>query len=112
MKKFRLSLLLLSLLLSVVGARAQSELTVYDGTATNGYVPIYGWYADAYLKSEFVIPADELSEMTNGTISSMTFYLSQPASDSWSTANFQVFLKEVDYTSISAFSGLDRKSVV
>ena len=112
MKKFRLSLLLLSLLLSVVGARAQSELTVYDGTATNGYVPIYGWYADAYLKSEFVIPADELSEMTNGTISSMTFYLSQPASDSWSTANFQVFLKEVDYTSISAFSGLDNATVV
>ena len=112
MKKFRLSLLLLSLLLSVVGARADNVLTVYDGEDTNQYVPIYGWYADAYLKSEFVIPEDELSEMTNGTINSMTFYLSQPAAEPWGDANFQVFLKEVGDASISEFYGLEGATVV
>ena len=37
------------------GAVVSGELTVHDGTDTNGYVPVYGFYADAYLKAEFVI---------------------------------------------------------
>ena len=81
------------------------ELTVHDGTATNGYVPVYGFYADAYLKSEMVYPAAELSDMANGTINSMKFYLSSPATDSWGSAYFQVFLSEVSSTSINSFYG-------
>ncbi|MBQ2539056.1 MAG: fibronectin type III domain-containing protein, partial [Bacteroidales bacterium] len=84
-------------------ARAQSELTVHDGTATNGYVPVYGFYADAYLKCEMVYPAAELAEMTGGTISSLTFYASQANVD-WGT-EFQVFVAEVDETTISDFAG-------
>ena len=85
------------------GVKAE-QLTIHDGSTTNGYVPVYGFYADAYLKSEFVIPASELSAMAGGSISSMTFYASQ-SSVSWGSANFQVFLKEVGSTSISSFSG-------
>jgi hypothetical protein len=39
-----------------------SELTVHDGSATSGYVPVYGFYCDSYLKSEMVYPAAELSD--------------------------------------------------
>lgn len=112
MKKIRQLFLLFSLLLCAVGARAQSELTVYEGEATSQYVPIYGFYCDAYQKCEFVMSADNLGDMTGGTISSMTFYLSSPATDSWGNANFQVFLKEVYDTSISAYSGPDDATVV
>ena len=93
-------------------ARAQQELTIYeDGTTTNSYVPIYGLWADAYLKCEFVVPAEELIEMANGTISQMTYYLSSPAAAAW-TGTFQVFLKEVDYTTIDAFSGTEGATIV
>ena len=106
-------MLLLVALFSLTGARAQEELTVYENaTGTNGYVPVYGYYADAYNKCEFVIPANELSDMQGGTISQMTFYLSSPASDSWGSAEFQVFMKEVNDATISAFSGTADATIV
>ena len=89
-----------------------NELTVYDGTVTNGYVPVYGFYCDAYLKCEYIMPATELSQMAGGTINAMTYYLSTPASDSWGAANFQVFMKEVDFTSIDTYQGMDGATIV
>ena len=103
MKKKVFSLMMM-LLLAVTGFVRANELTVYDGTATNGYVPVYGYYADAYLKAEFVMPAAELTAMANGDITAMKFYASQ-SSVSWGAANFQVFLTEVDNASISDFNG-------
>ena len=79
-------------------------LTVHDGTVTNDFVPVYGYWADAYLKAEFVMPASELADMAGGTITSMKFYASQ-ADVSWGNANFQVFLTEVTDATISAFAG-------
>ena len=81
------------------------ELTVHNGTETNGYVPVYGYYADAYLKCEMVYLASELSEMNGFNINSMKFYLSSPAAASWGNANFQVFLTEVSGTSVNSFNG-------
>ena len=105
MKSKRLLSLML-LCFAVFGvARAQETLTVHDGTATNGYVPVYGFYADAYLKCEMVYPAAELGDMDAGTITGMTFYASTPADDSWGSANFQVFLTEVANATISAYVG-------
>ena len=69
-------------------AFAQETLTVYDGEGTNSNVPVHGLWADAYLKCEFVIPADQLDDMINGTLSEMTFYLTSPASAAW-TGTFQ-----------------------
>ena len=93
------------------GAGAINSLTVYDGTETNEYVPVYGYWADAYQKCEFVIPADQLTDMNGGSLSQMTFYLSSPASQPW-TGTFQVFLKEVDNTTLSAFTGTDGATIV
>ena len=92
-------------LLANGNAWGQNTLTIHDGTVTNSYVPVYGFYTDAYLKCEFVYPASELTDMVGSSISSMKFYLSSPATDSWGNANFQVFLKEISGTTISTFSG-------
>ena len=86
-------------------------LSVFDGTATNGYVPVYGFYADAYLKAEFVMPSTELVEMVGCDIVNMKFYATSPASDRW-TSTFRVFMKEVFDASINAFSGTGGATVV
>ena len=60
--------LLLSLVLMAIGfttsSYAQNNLTVYDGGATNAYVPVYGFYADAFTKVEFIMNSDELSPIS------------------------------------------------
>ena len=95
-----------------MGVRAQSELTIYeDATSASDYVPVYGTWADAYLKCEFVVPAEELASMEGATISQMTFYLSSSAGAAW-TGTFQVFLKEVNDATISAYSGTDDATIV
>ena len=98
-------LLWLLLLFSVVGANAQETLTVYDGgvDSFNEYVPVYGWYCDASQQCQYVIPAADLQEMAGATISSMTFYLSTPASGAWGNT-FNVYLNEVDFTTFPSTS--------
>ena len=103
-RKSLLFTLLLALFMPWV-ANAQETLTVYeDGTATSANVPVHGLWADAYLKCEFVVPADQLEEMIGGTISQMDFYLTSPAAAVWA-GTFQVFLMEVDDATISAYYG-------
>ncbi|MCR5657762.1 MAG: fibronectin type III domain-containing protein [Bacteroidales bacterium] len=108
-------LLLFSLLMALFApwaAQAQSELTIYeDASTTSSYVPVYGLWADAYLKCEFVVPASELEEMAGGSISQMTFYLTSPAAAAW-TGTFQVFLKEVESETITAYTGTTDAEIV
>ncbi len=114
MKKIYFLLLLTMLIgFSTIPLSAQQTLTVHNGTATNAYVPVYGYYADAYLKAEFVIPASELTDIasSNDPIISMTFYASE-ANVSWGSANFQVFLSEITETSLSSFVGIDNATIV
>ena len=103
MKKKVFSLMMM-LLLAFTGFVRADELTVHDGTATNAYVPVYGFYADAYLKCEMVYPASELSAMNGGQISSMAFGINSPAAEAW-TGTFEVFVKEVSDATISDFTG-------
>ena len=110
MKKVFLTMMML--LFAFTGVmRAQETLTVHDGTNTNGYVPVYGYYADAYLKCEMVYPAAELRDMAGGMISSLTFEATQ-ASVSWGAASYQVFVAEVEEETISAFAGPDAATIV
>ena len=111
MKSKHLLLTLLIALLVPWAANAQSTLTVHDGTATSNYVPIYGNWADAYLKCEYIMPAAELADMNEENILDMTWYLSSPASAAW-TGTFQIFMKEVEETEISAFQGTEGATVV
>ena len=110
----------LFLLIGMIGAfalpaLAQETLTVYDGTnstlTTNSQVPMYGNYFDDYTKSEFVIPAAQLTEMENAELSALKFYISSvgPYGSGWSGTHQVVFLKEVESASLSETFILIRK---
>lgn len=81
-------------------------LTVNDSTATNSYTPIFGLWTDSYAKSQFIIPAADLADMTYGIINKLTFFSSN-ASINWGDAEFEVYLTEVDYTNFSSTSLID-----
>lgn len=78
-------------------------LTVYDGTVTNNTVPAYIFYFEQFTRSQFVIPAEELTEMMGTPISSMTFYTTNNNVPYTTVSPADVYLKEVNYTSISAY---------
>ncbi|SEG00228.1 hypothetical protein SAMN04487934_10670 [Eubacterium ruminantium] len=88
-----------------------SALTVFDGTDTNDCVPMDGYNANIYEKSQYVIPADKLVAMDGKYIESITYYLSQVAETQWN-AEFKVYLKEVDYTTMSSCDDLEGATLV
>ena len=106
----RLLLMTMLLFTFLGGAGAQETLTVYDGTNTSNYVPFYGLYADYGTRSQFVIPAADLSNMAGGTITNLTFYSSN-ASKSYDEG-VTVYLKEVDYTTFASATLEDWSSMI
>jgi hypothetical protein len=105
MKKHLLFFLLLCIgaLAYPTTANAQLTHTVYDGTIQSYYVPAYIFYFDDFTKSQFVIPAADLSVMAGGTISSIKFYTTSNNVPYTSVSTVDVYLMEVGYTSISAY---------
>ena len=91
------------------------DLTVYSGSSTNQYIPMYGYYFDEYTKSECIIPYHELSDMVNGTITAITFYPSNvgTTNSTWGSAEQTVFLKEVSDVNLGgSFSGTSGATIV
>ena len=80
-------------------------LTVNDGTTTNSYVPIYGYYVDDLTQSTFIIPAADLTGMEYGEISQLTFYASN-ANINWGAASFQVYMAETTDSTVSSMANL------
>jgi hypothetical protein len=78
-------------------------LTVYEGTNTSSYVPAYIYYFDDFTRSQFVIPADDLADMIGTPITSMTFYTTTTSVPYTTVSSADVYLKEVDYTTISEY---------
>ncbi|MBQ6279346.1 MAG: fibronectin type III domain-containing protein, partial [Muribaculaceae bacterium] len=110
MKKLFYSLVLC--VIAAIPAFAQETVTVYDGDATNAYVPVYGFYADAFNKCEYIMPADDLSELTGSTITKMVWYMTTPPEAVWG-GNFQIYLKEVEENVAStSFYGTDGATLV
>ena len=105
-------LTLVVLLLAFVGMARADEVTVYDGTTTNNYVPAYVFYFDDFTKSQYVIPANDLAEVNGGTITSVKFYTTGNNMPYTTVSTVDVYLKEVDYTMISAFEAKDDCQVV
>ena len=109
MRKFLASLLLLATLLPFT-ARAE-ELTVYNGTTTNQYVPMYITHFDDYTRTQHVIPATQLADMNGGLITSIRYYSNLTAA--YTTASVvDVYLMEVNYTTISAFEPKENATIV
>lgn len=98
---------------------AAGEYVIYEGmyatlnvveSLTNDVVPVYGYWADNYSRSQFIIGEADLEDMVGGEINGMTFHASQE-SVSWGTAKFDVYVKEVAENTISdlkAWNTLDK----
>jgi len=84
------------------------SLSVNDGTATNEYVPFYGYYADATQQNQMIIPAADLAAMTDGEITQMVFYIDHYSLTS-SIGNWIVSLGE---TSATTLDGLDNTTTL
>ena len=103
--------LLLAMFYPLCGLWAQETLTVYDGTITNGYVPMFNNYFDDFTRSQYVIPAEDLGDMAGGTIHAITYYTT--LTSSYTTASsVDVYLKQVSYTSISSFEDKSTATIV
>ena len=87
-------LLLLALILAVPWTTNAQTLTVANGTATNTYIPIYGYYCDADQHNQMVYPSSMLTDMDGSYITSLTFYQSQVATSPWGTT-VTIKLKEI-----------------
>ena len=83
-------------------SRDIQEITVFQGTDNNQYIPVYGVYADSPERSQFIIPASALADMTDGEVSAMKFYLHTKASAAW-TSTWRIYVKEVDSPEFDAY---------
>lgn len=57
-------------------AALKSDTTICDGTNTNGYLPIYGFYYDEKQVNQMIYPASMLNGIKGKRIKSMKFYSS------------------------------------
>ena len=80
--------------------------TVNNGTGTNEYVPVYGYYVDNLIRSQFIIPATTLTDIANSELSKMVFYCSNKSID-FGSASFKVYMKEVANTSFTDVNLVD-----
>ena len=91
--------------------QCRETLTVYDGTDENNRIPAFIFYFDDFTRSQFVMPADDLAEMIDRPISSMTFYTTSNVSYT-TVSDADVYLMEVDYTNISAYEPKENATTV
>ena len=112
-KKSLQFLLLLMALMTPWAVKGQT-LTVYRGDDASTYVPVIGYYTDNYGKCEFVMSADSLTDMNSKVISKMKFNITAIGSygTGWNTGTFQVFMKEINASTISAYQGTTDATIV
>ena len=77
----------------------KGTLTV-ENPQINEKVPLYGFYCNELSKSQFIIPSENLRDMYNATLNGVTFYSTNGNVD-WENPQFEVYLKEVEETTIS-----------
>ncbi len=113
-----LFLLAMTALLAPASLMGQTELTVYDGSTTNSYVPIISAQCNNWQKSEYIIPAGDLADMEGKVIAKLRLYQNYNeyyyGYIDWH-AQFKVFLKEVDFTTFPenpSYQGLDDATIV
>ena len=114
MKRKSLLIVLLMALFAPLAMTAQNTVTVCDGTTTNSNIPVYGYSGDTQgTTSEFVIPAttEGMRSLNGMAITGMQFYVSSAAGAAW-TATFQVYMKEIDETTLSGTTGPGNCTVV
>ena len=100
--KARRTILSLLLILVGMGVWADEEtLTVYeDGADQTFFTPFSASSAANGTRSQFIIPADQLTAMNECEISSLTFYANKESVSF--DEGFTIYLKEVDYVKFSS----------
>ena len=87
------------------------NLTVFQGDATSQYCPAYIYYFDDFSRSQFVIPASDLVDMNGKAVTAITFYTTDNNLPYTSQAPVDVYLKEVNYTSISNYETKESSTI-
>ena len=100
------------LLFFFVGSMKASYLTVYQGTVENGSVPFGGVNFNYNTRSQYVIPAANLKNMVGGGIYCLMYYLTNFNAGEMPEEKVKVYMKEVNYTTISTFEPLSANDLV
>ena len=99
MKKQFLLITLLMALFAPLAMNGQQTLVVANGTGTNSEIPFYGLYADDnYQHTQTIYPSSMLTEMEGGTITKLTYHLSQSVTQNYGST-FEVRLGTTSSTS-------------
>ena len=103
MKTKSLLIMLLMALFVPLAMNGQQTVTVYDGTNTNSYVPMYTYYCDYGFKSEYIIPASSLQAegLSNGDILT-SIQLYQASSAAWVAKDLTIKLSNTTTSSYSS----------
>ena len=101
MLKKLLQIASVALLLAVpLSSRADNDtLVVANGTETNEYVPIYGYWADAPQHQQIIYPASMLTDMVGQNIVGMAFEIT----GGWATSSATVSMAIVPDSTLTAF---------
>ncbi len=83
-----------------------NQITVNEGTATSSYLPFYAYYADSHAAGQFIIPAAQLADIQWDSIVALTFHTSSQAEHDFGDARFDVYVSEVENTTLSAMVDL------
>lgn len=83
------------------------SLSLYEpagNTGQNSYVPFFrNIHTNSNTASQFIIPATDIYAMQGGSISKLTFYNTENELD-YGEAEFKVYVKEVDSTTLTVFT--------
>ena len=88
--------------------------TVNDGTATSYESPFSTQSIYYYQKNEFIVSKEAISALNGKTLYGLKFYLARiPVSPSaYENKIFKVFIKEVNSTNATTYSGMDNATIV
>ena len=78
------------------------QITVNEGTSTSSYVPFYAYYAGSHTGSQFITPAERLDAIQWDSIKALTFYTSSLAAHDFGDARFDIYVGEVENTTMTA----------
>ena len=109
MKRNSLLFALLVALFMPWAAQAQEELTVYEETTTtSNYAPMFVYYFDDFTRAQTVFPAEDLTDMTGGTITAIMFYTTSQNIPYTTASSADIYLTEVESSTISSY--IDKSS--
>ena len=88
---------------------AIQTIVINDGTNTSYYVPFYGYNANSQLmKSQFIIPSTELTEVLDKQITKLTFHTdTYYPTAAFPDGVFKVYLSPTELTAFSSYTPVD-----